>query len=105
MVEIAQNHYQAFVLLSEHVSGRYLDIVEGNVGSTGGRGVGRFDRLGLNTRASLNKENCKAFLRLACNGEVVAEVAVCNPPEGRTIDCQCNLVWVHEANQLTSLFH
>lgn len=79
VIEIAQDNYQTFVLLTKNISTGYLDIVKGNKRCTGCRRVRRFDRLGRNAGTPLNKKNSQALGGPTCNGEIVAEMAIRNP--------------------------
>lgn len=79
VIEIAQYHDQPLMFLAENVPTGHLDIVKGNKCGTCRRRVGRFDRLSSHARTSLNEEYGQTLGSTAGNGEVVAEVSVCNP--------------------------
>lgn len=64
MVEIAQHNEKTLVFLSEDILDGDLDFVEGDVGRSGGGGVGRLDGLGLDAFAALDEEDRDSFLYL-----------------------------------------
>jgi hypothetical protein len=63
VVEVAEHHENTTTFLSESVLDGYADIIECDVGGTGGRGVGSLDRLCLYAFSTLDKEDGKAALQ------------------------------------------
>lgn len=62
VVKVAQHNEKTLVLLSEYILNGDLDFVEGDVGRSGGGGVGRLDGLGLDAFAALDEEDRDSFL-------------------------------------------
>lgn len=86
VVEVGQDDIDALVLLAEQVLDGDLDVVEGDVRGTGGRGVGSLDGLGLDTLAALDDEHRKALVGLDARDEVIREDTVGDPLLGAVDD-------------------
>ena len=62
MVEVAQHDIDTRSLLSESVLNGNLDVVEGDVCCSSCRGVRSLDRLGLDSRATLDEKDGESVL-------------------------------------------
>lgn len=79
VVEIAEDHVDALVLLAQQVLDGDLDVVEGDVRGAGGGGVRRLDGLGLDALAALDEKDAEALVRPHARDEVVRVHAVGDP--------------------------
>lgn len=63
-IEVGEDDNETSVLGTEHVFGGHLDVVEGNVGSSGCGRVGRLDLLRLDSLSSRYEECSQTAISL-----------------------------------------
>lgn len=109
MVEVAQNDLDTLVLLAQHVLGGDLDVVECHESCTSCCRVRGLDLLGLNTLATLDKEDTQAFVGSGTCNEVIAPYTVGDPLLGTVDDlgslCERFIFHLQAAIDLHSACH
>ena len=71
-----KNNENTSSLFSQGIPYWHSDVIECDVSSTSCRRITGLDLLGLDTRATLDENNCEAILSLAANSKVVGKAKI-----------------------------
>src|SRR5258707_13886152 len=80
MIKVAQHNEYPSIFRSKHILYRDFYIIECDECCTCCRRISRLDRFRLDAFLAFDKKDGETLASIACNGEIVTERPICDPP-------------------------